>query len=203
MLIAAAMRVLLLIGLLARSAAADAGDNAVTESVITYRDHITIATTGLLDEFRTGLQYERGLLGHRHVGPRWRNLRITAVAGAGFSSIGAGHAAMMDVPAANGGAAWLAARLEWAGGAAIDDGLTVDFGFGIAIGSVTQVVNGIQRVSFAARPGVTMRLARLYLTFSFVLEQSIYAWSQRTDLVPDGWFQEVTPGFEVGLGAAF
>lgn len=198
------MRVLLLIGLFARFAAADTGaDPAVTESVITYRHRITSATTGLLDEFRTGLQYERGLLGHEHLGPRWRNLRVTGIAGAGFSSIGAGHGALMDVPPANGAAAWLAARFEWAGGARIDEGLTVDFGFGIAIGSVVHVVGGIQRVSFAARPGVAMRFGRFHLTFSFVLEQSVYAWSRRTDLVPDGWFQELTPGVEVGLGAAF
>jgi hypothetical protein len=35
------------------------------------------------------------------------------------------------------------------------------------------------------------------------LEQSVYASSVRSDLVADGWFQALTPGVEVGLGAAF
>jgi hypothetical protein len=124
------------------------------------------------------------------------------IVGAGFSSLGAGHNAADVMMPANGGAFWLGTRVELGGGGIVD-GWTGDMAFAIGLGSVVQMVEGVTRTSASARPGIVMRGGRFQFTFAMMLEQSMYTWSRRSELVTGGWFTAFTPGVELGLGAAF
>jgi hypothetical protein len=154
----------------------------------------------LLDEFRVGLQYEHGLAGTDRTEPRWRGWKLVGVAGAGLSSIGAGHQAVMEVPSADGAAAWVAARAEYGGGGLVD-GTSGELGIGVSAGPVVNVVDGITRIAIAYRPGIVMRVGRFHFTFAMALEHDLYGWSERTDLVEDGGSTGSTR-LEVGLGVA-
>jgi hypothetical protein len=188
--------------LTARSAAADPADDS-SRRIITHRNRLLVVSNGLMDELRLGLQAERGLVGTDRRGPRWRGTRVMGLVGAGYSALGAGHGSMETVTPATGAAAWLGTRIELGGGGIIDGGLTSDFAVALGLGSVVQRVDGITRVAASLRPGIVMRGGRFQLTFGMVLEQSVYAWSRRPELVSDGRFGALTPGVEVGLGAAF
>jgi hypothetical protein len=173
------------------------------EPTFVARDQrVAMSTAGLLDELRVGLQYERGLAGTERTEPRWRGWKLVGLAGAGLSSIGAGHQAMMEVPSADGAAVWIATRAEYVAGGLLD-GMSGELGFGVSAGPVVNVVDEITRIAIAYRPGIVMRMGRFHFAFSIALEHDLYAWSDRTDLVEDGWIHGFTPGFEVGLGVAF